>query len=189
MYKLRPIKKQLVGRLLMSALLLWLSSSVAVLAEEVYGTYSLVDKGGFVVFHKPYNTFASKWDKNEVMYINPTYVLAKKVDKQNSYTARIDYADLPEYLVPRPAVDQNNTQKDKGEAYAVCRLAGSGSFYMFGRQYSFSIPVWRKTLPVVKPVAYKLVKQGEKIRLVHLDRDPDDLQQVYAANNMLISYD
>ena len=36
-------------------------------------------------------------------------------------------------------------------------------------------------------VAYKLIKQGKKIRLAHDDRDHDDFQKVYVSKNILIS--
>lgn len=188
MEKLRRRSIPVFGRLLIGMLVLGFLASGPAFAGEIYGTYSLVNKGGFVIFNKHYNAFSAKWKKNDAMFTSPKYALVQKMDKHRRYIARIDYTNPPEYLVPRQTIDQNKMQKNDQEVYAICSLKGNRAIHMFGREYGMGFPVWQKKSLFGKPVHYKLVKDGEKIKLVHVDRVPANDQNVYASKGDLISY-
>ncbi len=153
--------------------------SASAMADDIYGTYQLVEKEFATVSGQKHTTTASVWIKNKDI-TNPSYKL--RVDKNNRSYARIEHdkklQDKGVMLVG------NDSQKQDGrKVLGIYRLDQKDFAQVSGKVHINNVFVWLKTPEISKP-EIKLVKSGNKITIVQVDRNQKN-QQIQLADKSI----
>ncbi len=172
-------QKMITLNCLVAILFTWIFLSVSAIAGDIYGTYQLVEKDFVKASGQKHNRTVSVWMKNKDI-TNPSYKLT--MDKNNRHYARIEHDKKLQDKGVMVAGDDSRKQDDK-KVLGVYRLDQGSFAKVSGEVYKENVFVWLKKPETSKP-EIKLVKSGNKITIVHVDRKQKD-QQIQIADKSM----
>jgi len=172
-------QKMITLNCLVAILFTGLFLSASVMAGEIYGTYQLVEKEFVRASGQQHTSTNSVWIKNKDI-TNPSYKLA--LDKNNRSYARIEHDKKLQDKGVMVAGDDSRKQ-DAKKVLGVYRLDQSNFAKVSGDVYKENVFVWLKKPETSKP-EIRLVKSGNKITIVHVDRKQKD-QNIQLADQSM----
>ena len=172
-------QKVITVNCLIAIFLTGLFLSASAMAGEIYGTYQLVEKEFVRASGQQHNSTDAVWIKNNDI-INPSYRL--KMDKNNRSYARIEHDKKLQDKGVMVAGDGSRKQ-DAKKVLGVYRLDQSNFAKVSGEVYKENVFVWLKKPETSNP-EIKLVKSGNKITIVHVDRKQKD-QHIQLADKSI----
>jgi hypothetical protein len=146
--------------------------SASAMAGDIYGTYQLGEKEFVGASGQKHTIIDSVWIKHKDI-TNPSYKM--KSNKNNRSYASIEHdKELQDKGVMLAAADSQ--KQDAKKVLGVYRLDQGDFAKGSGKRYEKNVFVWLKKPETSKP-EMKLVKVGNKITLVRIDRKQKDQQQ------------
>ncbi len=158
-------QKMITLNCLVAILFTGLFLSASAMAGEIYGTYQLVEKEFVRASGQQHTSTDSVWIKNKDI-TKPSYKLT--LDKNNRSYARIEHDKKLQDKGVMVAGDYYRKQDPK-KVLGVYRLDQSNFAKVSGEAYKENVFVWLKKPETSKP-EIRLVKSGNKITIVHVDR-------------------
>lgn len=172
MFKSTRKQKMLTINCLIAILFAGLFLSASAIAADIYGTYQLVEKEFVKASGQQYTSTDSLWIKNKDI-INPSYTM--KINKNNRSYARIEHDKKFQDKGVMVAGDDSSKQDTK-KVLGIYRLDQSNFAKVSGKVYKENVFVWLQKPETSNP-EIKLVKSGNKITIVHVDRKQNDQQK------------
>jgi hypothetical protein len=172
-------QKMITLNCLIAILFTGLFLSASAMAGEIYGTYQLVEKEFVRASGQQYTSTDSVWIKNKDI-TNPSYKLT--MDKNNRSYARIEHDKKLQDKGVMVAGDDLRKQDDK-KVLGVYQLDQRDFAKVSGGVYKENVFVWLKKPETAKP-EIKLVKSGNKIFIVQVDRKQKD-QHIQLADKSI----
>ncbi len=172
-------QKMITLNCLIAILFTGLFLSASAIAGDIYGTYQLVEKEFVRASGQKHTSTNSVWIKTKDI-TNPSYKLT--IDKNNRSYARIEHDKKLQDIGVMVAGDDLRKQDDK-KVLGVYRLDQNDFAKVSGGVYKENVFVWLKKPATSKP-EMRLVKSGNKITIVHVDRKQKD-QQIQIADKSM----
>jgi len=172
-------QKMITINCLVAILFAWLFLSASAMAGEIYGTYQLVEKEFVRASGQQHTSTESVWIKNKEI-TNPSYKLT--LDKNNRSYARIEHDKKLQDKGVMVAGDDSRKQ-DAKKVLGIYRLDQSKFAKVSGKVYKENVFVWLQKPETSNP-EIKLVKSGNKITVVHVDRKQKD-QNIQLADQSM----
>jgi len=172
-------QKMITLNCLVAILFTGLFLSASAMAGEIYGTYQLVEKEFVRASGQQHTSTDSVWIKNKDI-TTPSYKLT--LDKNNRSYARIEHDKKLQDKGVMVAGDDTRKQDTK-KVLGVYRLDQSNFAKVSGEAYKENVFVWLKKPETSNP-EIRLVKSGNKITIVHVDRKQKD-QNIQLADQSM----
>ena len=178
MFKSTRKQKMIAINCLIAIIFTGLFLSASAIAGDIYGTYQLVEKEFVQASGQKHTSTNSVWIKNKDI-INPSYTM--KINKSSRSYARIEHDKKLKDKGVMIAGDDSPKQ-DAKKVLGVYRLDQRNFANVSGDAYQKNVFVWLKKPDTSKP-EMKLVKSGNKITIVHVDRKYKD-QHIQLAQSL-----